>query len=1483
MSEKCVICDQHFDDSGADVSRVSEKGLLSLSKASKERNDNKVHCFVGIKFLTVHTLCRKKYTRTDSIQADLKRQALASTSQPKEDSNKTVGLRSSHKFDFKTKCFLCTISIDDDFKKKEGKKPLCKRRKWWPVRTFNIQKASLEAGLARKDKWGDEVVGRISSITDLVAEEAVYHDDCRKNFCRLAKTSNDESTDHVTAAMEEIYAFMEENNDSQFTLPEIRNAVTGPVPDDKTIKKKLVEKFGDRVTITVGSNRYQLPIICFTDTAHKILSDSWYEKKANNMHDERLRIVTTAAKIIRQDIQHHVYNSNTYPPADNFLQNTENSIPSTLLTFLREVMINKRNTAEQIEKKCLAISHAIVAAVRPRSFMSSIMTSLALLIYRKFASKTLVNLISSLGFCSSYHDAQNLEISAMVHSQPRFKAGSFTQFVFDNADFNVCTLDGMNTFHSMGGIKCITPASSTDKGSEIPKLSKMPSSKESGLQGVIPVEAFHAEGKGLQNVIVQDLVVPEEASCPTAHDVLWLYAKWKGNPNVPEWKGYMHSITKGMYSEKTKVIPLPFINAPPSDYDTVYTALKYAAMLCDEMKQHCPIVTFDQPLYLKSREIVAASPPDSTVSKCVVRLGGFHLLMSFLGSIGYLMGGSGLKELLSTVYAPTSVDHILQGRAFARAVRAHILVQTALSRIIFGKMAINDNEQKFLDELLIDFLDESPSLKSLKENSCVRALADLMGEQTTKLSLHGPTAKLWIQYFYMVSLMKEYIHAERSGNWESHIDCVKKMTPYFHASGHFPYAKSCQLYVQDMMDLPSKLTPEEYCLFTTEGYFTMRRSDIFWTGVWSDMTIETTLMRGFKSRGGLTRGRGITDSVISKWILGTPATHDICISLEEFSGVLFATSEQHKDCGTYRKTRDAADIQKISQWFENHDPFCVTEDIISIATGVVGDDTITCYKAVAMGKAAMEKIVGTPFSEVKLTRKDCALPLSSVTSSIKIQGEPVVIDPLLIFQRISISKQTDEDLKQYLQYELAPFPLALFDEAGMRKTKKAVLYNILKPTLNNNLQDFDIVIDGGFLLHRVIWLRGSTISTICEAYVNYIYRHYNGKSCTIVFDGYNSSNATTKTAEHRRRYRTKKSVDVKLNEDTVITIEQGHFLSNDHNKSQLIAILSAKLQTSGIEIRQAPDDADTLIISTAIEISKTSSNVVVVGEDVDLLILLMATTPENQEIIFFKPGRRKTEASTYSSKELQQLGLRHILFLHAFTGCDTTSAAFRKGKVRFVKLYQKSAHIQNYAEVFTNPTSSQSDIEEAGSMCFLKWYGAPANETSLNSFRYHSFVKSVTNMKPDISALPPTEGAAKQHSFRVYLQVQAWLGNKLPPTLWGWKVKQLSNEGDQLEPLPTTDLSAPQEVLTLIFCKCNKGCGGAKCSCKKAGMNCSPICHICHGSCLNSVPYFEDEPDEYETFPIDSDATELLEVQDDPVPCDEPLPGPSRPKRSRIN
>ncbi len=45
------------------------------------------------------------------------------------------------------------------------------------------------------------------------------------------------------------------------------------------------------------------------------------------------------------------------------------------------------------------------------------------------------------------------------------------------------------------------------------------------------------------------------------------------------------------------------------------------------------------------------------------------------------------------------------------------------------------------------------------------------------IASRGKTATLWIQYFYLVLILRQFIYAERMGNWYLHLECVEKMIP----------------------------------------------------------------------------------------------------------------------------------------------------------------------------------------------------------------------------------------------------------------------------------------------------------------------------------------------------------------------------------------------------------------------------------------------------------------------------------------------------------------------------------------------------------------------------------------------------------------------------------------------------------------------------------------------------------------------------------
>ena len=129
-----------------------------------------------------------------------------------------------------------------------------------------------------------------------------------------------------------------------------------------------------------------------------------------------------------------------------------------------------------------------------------------------------------------------------------------------------------------------------------------------------------------------------------------------------------------------KVNFLPFIDPNPNDVSAVFTVLNFVINDAAKLGQKA-VVTFDQPLWYKAMMIKTVKDLDVAIP-----LGNFHTQMSFLSSIGYVMQNSGIKQIFSLAYAENSVDKILSGGHYTRAIRAHDLLYTALKSILMEQI-----------------------------------------------------------------------------------------------------------------------------------------------------------------------------------------------------------------------------------------------------------------------------------------------------------------------------------------------------------------------------------------------------------------------------------------------------------------------------------------------------------------------------------------------------------------------------------------------------------------------------------------------------------------------------------------------------------------------------------------------------------------------------------------------------------------------------
>lgn len=322
---------------------------------------------------------------------------------------------------------------------------------------------------------------------------------------------------------------------------------------------------------------------------------------------ENDRIIDMAGLTILDDIHLTIYDLNEYPA----MKDTENG--DTLITespkrFFHNLLDLKDKQSTVVNRQCMAISYSNISARRPRSFISIVLLAIALYIHRKYATRELKDILSSISFADDYKEAQHFENSLLSTSEPFCGLNGFTQFVFDNADFNVATLTGHNTFHAMGGIACVTPSGTVDK-SPTKRTVKAPSAELLGTFGQIPIKTYSKPAvPGLQSVIVEPLKISNIQSLQaTGFDCVWMFAYVLTlTPRLPL-SGFMKTVLRNDEFHTSRTETLPFINFDPSNPSTIYTSLCFAQ---EQSEKHdlkiCP-VTFDQPLFQKASEIVAAT------------------------------------------------------------------------------------------------------------------------------------------------------------------------------------------------------------------------------------------------------------------------------------------------------------------------------------------------------------------------------------------------------------------------------------------------------------------------------------------------------------------------------------------------------------------------------------------------------------------------------------------------------------------------------------------------------------------------------------------------------------------------------------------------------------------------------------------------------------------------------------------------------------
>ena len=159
-------------------------------------------------------------------------------------------------------------------------------------------------------------------------------------------------------------------------------------------------------------------------------------------------------------------------------------------------------------------------------------------------------------------------------------------------------------------------------------------------KGIIIKEYLPPSTAGLSTVKfkeMHELKLNKTLSLNCNMDFFWDSSFFFRDHTRPDWSGFMTQYSAENYPGKSNVAFLPIINLSPSDPLCIFIALEFAI---DQAKS----------LNVETVWIKATGKATAKSMSIVIILGGFHLMMNYMESVGTLMKGSGLEEALMTCY-----------------------------------------------------------------------------------------------------------------------------------------------------------------------------------------------------------------------------------------------------------------------------------------------------------------------------------------------------------------------------------------------------------------------------------------------------------------------------------------------------------------------------------------------------------------------------------------------------------------------------------------------------------------------------------------------------------------------------------------------------------------------------------------------------------------------------------------------------------------
>ena len=816
-----------------------------------------------------------------------------------------------------------------------------------------------------------------------------------------------------------------------------------------------------------------------TDTDCESERPSTSASATSNFPESDILTLHRAAMMLRAELQN---SSNPFrekwPPLAEELDipTAESMIPVALYNKFAWMMgVSDEITLERFVKTERSVHLKLLSLLQDVVYMESRGQKatpkhycLGMMLHHISGSSTIVSILNKLGHCTSRLTISALETAlAQVQasaSDTHIPAGfvsEYTTVVWDNIDFNKETVSGQGTTHHTNGI-IVQKAVSLPLQIDQPERITLQKRQHVVVSEPVRITPYQKRQRTRPVFGARDTDVPSSAEYAIAHRtamksyLLYAFVKhFDEKGHISPWTGFKTSLHANDVLLQDKIGYLPMIPASPTSYDTVFTILKRSIGIADKLELPSITIVFDMAIYLKAQDIRWADK--KLFDRTGIRLGEFHTCMNFLGVIGKRFRDAGLYDLVikAEVVAIGSVNAVLEGKQYNRAIAAHKVVVEAMEHLRFEAFlgSLPESKKTELRKLAqtMLFVFPSPGFVDMAAGRDFQQFVDEYSHFCAEQSFLSPTFSFWQSYVEMISVLLHFIRCTRCSDWEGHLSTLDLMAPWFFAYDHVNYSRYVPVYLKEMREL--KQTHPFAYERVKNGEFTIQQQDRYaYSATAADQVIEQTINKDSKSAGGIV-GITMRPNAVTKWILSHSQRLAMTQLCKTYAGE-GQTVRHRKDLDPTRRVHDAMRVERVVNLVKTvMDPFsCGGSELVNIHSGAVAstsceEDLLQAFKS---GQKAQQDFIVQVTSDPKalhsaIKRKNLSTFKSCVAKNQKDKKGVDLTHRRLFARMVILMKQGTVQLKEVLTYCLGPvsYPLASAD-GSLAKTAKSAIVGIVE-------------------------------------------------------------------------------------------------------------------------------------------------------------------------------------------------------------------------------------------------------------------------------------------------------------------------------------------------------------------------------------------------------------------------------------------------------